>query len=144
MDYTASRIEAHVDAVVSARPPAEVFERERRKLGMLLDSAAKGGLAGGGRGAVTWALVRAIDELDTAIILAEDDSPPGRTGPAVGGRALAMAAGLAFLASALGLLFVPGGTPFSSALCVLGAACFGVALGIGARNRREVRDGGQG
>ena len=55
-----------------------------------------------------------------------------------------MAAGLAFLASALGLLFVPGGTPFSSALCVLGAACFGVALGIGARNRREVRDGGQG
>lgn len=144
MDYTASRIEAHVDAVVSARPPAEVLERERRKLGMLLDSAAKGGLAGGGRGAVTWALVRAIDELDTAIILAEDDSPPGCTRPAVGGRALAMAAGLAFLASALGLLFVPGGTPFSSALCVLGAACFGVALGIGARNRREVRDGGQG
>ena len=95
MDYTASRIEAHVDAVVSARPPAEVLERERRKLGMLLDSAAKGGLAGGGRGAVTWALVRA---------------------PA----------------------------PFSSALCVLGAACFGAALGIGARNRREVRDGGQG
>ncbi len=144
MDYTASRIEAHVDALVSARPPAAVLERERRKLGMLLDSAAKGGLAAGGRGAVTWALVRAIDELDAAIILTEDDSPPGRTGPAVGGRALAMAAGLAFLAAALALLFAPVAAPFSSALCVLGAACFGVALGIGARDRREVRDGGQG
>lgn len=88
MDYTAKRIERHVARVLASRPSAEVVERERAKLALILRSDLRRTAGASHPGPVARACADGLLALAHA---PRDDggwAPPRRARLAAGRRAL--------------------------------------------------------